>query len=429
MLNILDTGLYILKDLVISATLIVICIYILKGKFKKNVPAITTLSILNIINAIIGVYILSKYTTAASDFEYDEIMDIFSVFIQLLSVTVLIKEINFSKKFAVYIICVSTIDMIYSIIAPFISEHLYLECLIIILIYGSLLSFIYYIIKVSPVNILPEVFDQIPKRMIIILFIFDFSCYYKQFGDYSSIYNLLFAFSSIGVILCALFFVYKIFSLTYQQTEILKQMQSQKEYSEKMLKGDENLRKFRHDYRNHMIVINALLENGSTDRARDYINAMNSDINDTVNKISTGNFIADALLNNKAVVAAQSGNKIKFSGQIPAEGIADDDVCTILANALDNAIEATNKLEAGQTINVEAAVRNNHFILNITNPVSENVKIGKNNTLKTTKKNANEHGIGTKNIQRVVKKYNGALMLGCENKVFSFSVRLNLQNN
>ncbi|MBQ8502735.1 MAG: GHKL domain-containing protein [Clostridia bacterium] len=198
--------------------------------------------------------------------------------------------------------------------------------------------------------------------------------------------------------------MYRIFSLTYQQTEILKEMHNQKEYSERMLKGDENLRKFRHDYRNHMIVINALLENGNTDRARNYINAMNSDISDTVNKISTGNFIADALLNNKAVVAAQAGNKIKFNGQFPSEGIADEDVCTILANALDNAIEAVTKLGEENTIFIESAVRNGNFILNITNPVLENVKIGKNNTLKTTKKNSNEHGIGTKKHSKSCKE-------------------------
>ena len=163
-----------------------------------------------------------------------------------------------------------------------------------------------------------------------------------------------------------------------------------------------------------------------TDRA-DCINAMNSDINNTINKISSGNLIADAILNNKAVVAAQSGNKIQFEGQFPKDGIADNDICTILANALDNAIEATEKTDNSSVITVEAAVRMGNFILSISNPVNENIKIGKNNTMKTTKKNHAEHGIGVKNIQRVVKKYNGALTLECENKIFSVNMRMNIQ--
>ena len=175
-----------------------------------------------------------------------------------------------------------------------------------------------------------------------------------------------------------------------------------------------------------MIVINALLESGSTDRAREYINAMNADINGTLNKISTGNFVADAIINNKAVIAAQSGNKIQFDGQFPAEGLADEDICTILANALDNAIEAVAKIEDESTITVEAVIRNKNFILNISNPVIENIKIGKNNSIKTTKKNRNEHGIGTKNIIKVVNKYNGAMVIECDNKIFSINIRLQL---
>ena len=102
-------------------------------------------------------------------------------------------------------------------------------------------------------------------------------------------------------------------------------------------------------------------------------------------------------------------------------------MCTLLANALDNALEAVQKIEDESVIRVDATVKNRFFVLTVTNPVLEDVKIGKNNTIKTTKANRNEHGIGTKNIQKVVKKYNGALDLECENKIFSFSVRLTLQ--
>lgn len=102
-------------------------------------------------------------------------------------------------------------------------------------------------------------------------------------------------------------------------------------------------------------------------------------------------------------------------------------MCTILANALDNALEAIDKMNSDNTISVESFVKNNSFFLNISNPVKENVRISKNNTIRTTKKNSSEHGIGSKNIQRVVKKYNGALTLSCENLVFDFGIRLTLQ--
>lgn len=201
-------------------------------------------------------------------------------------------------------------------------------------------------------------------------------------------------------------------------------MHDQKEYSEKMLTGDENLRRFRHDYRNHMIVINSLLESGRTDRAREYLNNMNSDISSTLTKISTGNFISDALINNKAVMAAEHDVSIKFTGQVIPTGIADEDLCTIFANILDNAIEATQKLSSNKTIRIDAALRNGFFIMNISNPVENEVKIRKDGTVKTTKKNQHEHGIGMKNVQKVVKKYGGSVNVTCENKVFSVDIMM-----
>jgi sensor histidine kinase regulating citrate/malate metabolism len=173
-----------------------------------------------------------------------------------------------------------------------------------------------------------------------------------------------------------------------------------------------------------MIVINALLESGRTDRAREYLNNMNSGISSTLTKISTGNFISDALINNKAVMAAEHGVSIKFSGQVIPFGIADEDLCTVLANILDNAIEATKKLTTNKNVRIDAALRNGFFLMNISNPVENEVKIRKDGTIKTSKKNQSEHGFGIKNVQKAVKKYGGTVSVTCENKVFSVDIMM-----
>ena len=201
-------------------------------------------------------------------------------------------------------------------------------------------------------------------------------------------------------------------------------MYTPKEYSEKMLTNDDELRRFRHDYRNHMIVINSLFENGQTDRAREYINNMNNSVSSSLTKISTGNFISDAIINNKAVVAAEHDVTIKFTGQVIPSGIADADLCTILSNTLDNAIEATQKLSGNKTINIDTALRNGFFIMNISNPVETDVKIRRDGTVKSSKKNPGNHGYGMRNIQRAVHKYNGTVSTTCENKIFSVNIML-----
>ena len=422
MIQALDLVLYPLHDFIICICLVISSVYLLGGKYKKNIPALIIIPAIIIANAV---FAIAFFDGTSEDKRL--ILDLISSAVYILAAAFFVKDIKLSRRIWFLLLVVFTMEMFYSLFAPYLPEQLYVRSVVYIIMYSVMIGFIMYTVKHSAVNFMPQVFDSIPKAIFIAVLFFDLTGYYKSFGEFYDWYNILYIASSIGVIICVLFFVLKIFTLSYQQNEILKQFNEQKNYSEKMLKGDENLRRFRHDYRNHMIVINAFLESGNTQRAREYINAMNADINNVLNKISTGNMVADALINNKAVLAAADGNKIKFTGQFPKYGIADDDVCTLLANALDNALEAVQKIEDESVIRVDATVKNRFFVLTVTNPVLEDVKIGKNNTIKTTKANRNEHGIGTKNIQKVVKKYNGALDLECENKIFSFSVRLTLQ--
>ncbi len=419
LIKILDFILYSVKDFLVVLTSVYSSVFLLGGKFRKNIPALIILPAVILINSAFGAFFFT-----GTEEDRLMILDIVSSTVFFLSVGIFVKDIKPSKKIWFSLMCICTMEMFFSLFAPYVPAHLFVEAIIYICLYSVMLAVMLFNIRNLSVNPLPKVFDSIPKYIFIAILFFEMTGYYKSYGESYVWYNILYIISTICVVLCVLFFIIKIFSLTYQQNEILRQFNEQRIYSEKMLKGDENLRRFRHDYRNHMIVINALLEDGSTDRAREYISAMNADINGVLKKISTGNFVADAIINNKSVIAASDGNKIEFDGQFPEKGIADEDICTILSNALDNALEATNKIDGECIISVEAAVRNRNFLLSISNPVSEKVKIGKNNTVKTTKKNRSEHGIGTKNIKRVADKYKGNMLLSCENNVFCFEIRL-----
>lgn len=424
MTGFLDTILYAVHDLIICITLVFASGYLLGGRFRKNIPAAVILTAIITLSSVFGNILFT-----GTEEDRLLILDIASSLCYFMSVFFFIRDVKAGKRIWFLLLCVCTMEMFFSLFAPFIPEYLFARSIVYIIMYSLMLFFILYTVKHSTVNIMPQVFDTIPRPVFAAVLFFDMTGYYKSFGESHDWYNILYIISTIGVIICVLFFMFRIFSLTYQQNEIIKQFNEQKAYSEKMLKGDENLRHFRHDYRNHMIVVNALLENGSIDRAREYINSMNADISGTLSKISTGNIVADALINSKAIIAAQSENKISFGGQIPREGIDDRDLCTILGNVLDNAIEAAAKLPESCTITVEAAVRSNNFILSVSNPVAEDVKIGKNNTLKTTKQNKADHGIGTKNIMKALNKYKGSVVYDCKNKVFTADIRLSLLAN
>ena len=126
----------------------------------------------------------------------------------------------------------------------------------------------------------------------------------------------------------------------------------------------------------------------------------------------------------KAVSAAKNSIGLMFSGMIPSSGIRNEDLCTVLSNLVDNAVEACEKLTADtKTVEIEADAVNGFFLLSVSNPVMNGVGTG----LKTTKRNKKNHGIGLKNVERTVKKYAGAMTFTCEENVFTADIRMKLQ--
>ena len=107
---------------------------------------------------------------------------------------------------------------------------------------------------------------------------------------------------------------------------------------------------------------------------------------------------------------------------IPADGIENIDLCTILANALDNAVEAS-KLVGNAVISVHAVQDSAVFMLTVSNPTLHPVEI-KNNTVKTAKLDSMNHGLGIGSIRSAAKKYNGEVNLKYENGYFTVEVMM-----
>ena len=419
LINILNIAGIFLRDVMMIINYLIFGKYLLKGEIKKKPILIAFLTFMLAVIAISGELYIVPYDNG----DYG-IVTIFSTIMYIVAIFTLSKGVT-KWQFVLLAFCYTGIvDMTYTYLEIILPNEHYIECVVYIVIYLIITIFILHSVKKAPTNIFPEVISNIPKWMFWALIIFCFARYYNEVGDWAELSRILTPISAIGIVSCILYFMYKILFLTYKQNEILKQMHDQKEYSEKILTNDENLRCFRHDYRNHMIVINSLLESGRTDRAREYLNNMNNDISSTLTKISTGNFISDAIINNKAVAAAEHDVSIKFTGQIIPEGIADEDLCTVLANILDNAIEATKNLSSNKNIHIDAALRNEFFIMNVSNPVEIDIKIRKDGTIKTSKKNQSEHGFGIKNVQKAIKKYGGTVSLSCENKIFYVNITM-----
>ena len=102
------------------------------------------------------------------------------------------------------------------------------------------------------------------------------------------------------------------------------------------------------------------------------------------------------------------------------------DLCTIIANGIDNAIEACEKIPLAENRKIEIAgiYNKGYFIFDITNKTLGHVEV-KNNTVKTTKEDGGKHGYGLWNIKNSVDKYKGELNLVYKENRFKFEVIIN----
>lgn len=287
--------------------------------------------------------------------------------------------------------------------------------------------------KMSNFSLIKNVYETVPKWLLPVWFILNFTLFFANFVKHDMKYdnqvplNVFFSLSAICVFVCIIYFTYKIFLLTYQQTQILKQLDEQHENYERMLSSDRQLREFRHDYKNHMLVVTALLNAGKNDEAAEYLETIKITSGVQKRQISTGNFVADAMFNNKNTLAEELGIKMSFVGTIPEKGITSSDLCTILGNLVDNAIENTKRFSGEKYIRIEANARELFFVLSIVNPVNERVII-KNNRIKTTKSDSKNHGIGLKNVGRIAEKYGGKFRLSCDDREFVADISIKLQS-
>ena len=105
------------------------------------------------------------------------------------------------------------------------------------------------------------------------------------------------------------------------------------------------IRGWRHDYRNHIQVLKAFAAKGDMDAIRAYLDELDTDLNTVDTVVKTGNAMADAILNSKISLAKSRGITVQADAHIPVKlKMSELDLCCILGNLFDNAIEASMAL-------------------------------------------------------------------------------------
>lgn len=206
---------------------------------------------------------------------------------------------------------------------------------------------------------------------------------------------------------------------------------SQKQQAESRMlelteKNLEEMRKFRHDSKNHYAVMTELLRDRDYDKLQAYFDQLVARLN-TFSTIQTGNRAVNAILNTKAVEATARGVTLEAKCAVPPElPIEDTKLCSLLFNLLDNAIEAAAASNP-KAVEISLLRKASLLLLRVRNTVAPGAP-ARHLNLHTTKPDKAAHGYGVQIIRQIVAEYNGTCQYTSADGWFTAEIMLTLED-
>ncbi len=170
-----------------------------------------------------------------------------------------------------------------------------------------------------------------------------------------------------------------------------------------------DMRQLRHDMKNHLACMTLMIENGDLVSLKNYFADLMKEMNPSLTFIDCGNKNISAILNVKKAKAKAQGYTLESDIIIPEEmPFQDTDMCSILSNILDNAVEAMDKYGfSGGSIWLRMRCNGDYLCITVRNPLPPDADSEKILRLFTTKSDKSLHGLGTKIVKKLAAKYNG----------------------
>jgi sensor histidine kinase YesM len=274
-------------------------------------------------------------------------------------------------------------------------------------------SLIIYIIFLFIINIV---------IMVSVVFIITTNNQGTQYGGY-----IILGLSTVNILSLLIYESILIESRKYWEIQLKNnQYEMQSKYYDEINQATVKLKSLRHDMANHLGNIKGLVVYKEYDELEEYLNKLLYNIEEIDEIIITKYPSISALLNRKYTLAEQNNVNCTINVKnIDNLYIDDVDLCIILGNLLDNAIEANlNIKNENRYIKLDVYNKENYLIIECVN----SIKLSNNIYLKTTKKNKDIHGIGLKNVRDIVEKYYGKLDIECVKDYFKIKAVLYNKN-
>ncbi len=182
------------------------------------------------------------------------------------------------------------------------------------------------------------------------------------------------------------------------------------------------MRGWRHDYRSHIQAMKALAADGDVEAIKDYLDQLDTELNTVDTVVKTGDPMADAILNSKISLARARHIGVTADACIPVKlSMSGLDLCIILGNLFDNAIEASMKLpESQRLIRIYMDMKNTQLYISFTNFTAEKQMVRRGKVFETTK--GAGHGLGLARMDAIIERLDGYVSRNSEDGAFTTEI-------
>lgn len=234
-------------------------------------------------------------------------------------------------------------------------------------------------------------------------------------------------FSLLVVLVISILAIYILFKVAKKSEEVmttnlkLQQIEMENKLNQDISHLVESLRSLRHDMNNHLGILQGLLSMKEYKEAAEYLTSITEELKVANNFIVIDNRVLSVLINNKLTKAAELN--IPFETEIQTNNfpLDDKDLCALVGNILENALEATAH-HTEPYIFFSMKTQNNQLLITCDNTYSIH-PIMENGNFITIKENKSYHGIGTKTIKSITDSYHGSITFSVDDQ---FHVRISI---
>lgn len=407
-----------------------------KLEFKKKISKI---------NIIIGTLIVIILTTVLMSVwleKYNTIMvtELITLVPSIIYLFIYKKGSIWEKLYLVstYIILIATMNILFfyiyltvkgipttlAINIDFVKKYIVTAKIIIYLISLIIFSRIFKYIKLKDNSVLPVItISNIIMASADNILMNRFIYVGKSIGNES-------AFVAIAILISH-FLLIRILNLSYEKSKKLiitecnlNKLEADSKYNKEIRTIYNEMTQWKHDWQNHINVAMYMLKEKRYEEADKYLGEISNSINyDRKYKsfITTNNNVLNAIINSKIIVAVDKNIDVKTSVNITEPIHIDDiDLCGLLGNLLDNAIEACERTKSNRFINIKIITVKKNLIILIKNSMSGNIELIDNEYFSSKRKGLLGRGIAQ--INKIVDEYNGVVTRKHDNYIFETKI-------